>query len=243
MQEARKPVLDRPTAMRLAATEYRRFLATIEALTPADWQRPTECAGWDVKAMASHVLGMANMAASPYESFRQPREAAKRGGVFIDALTSLQVEEHAELTSEGVVTAFAKTGPRAARGRRLTPRVIRRRSMPAEQTGADEPWTLGFLLDVILTRDTWMHRMDIAAATDHPAELTADHDGVLVDDVVREWAGRHGQPCELTLRGPAGGSWSFGSEGPSLDLDAVVYCRILSGREDAEGLLKISVPF
>ena len=31
--------------------------------------------------------------------------------------------------------------------------------------GADEPWTFGFLFDVILTRDPWLHRTDIAAAT------------------------------------------------------------------------------
>ena len=40
--------------------------------------------------------------------------------------------------------------------------------------------------------------------------LTADHDGVLVADVVTEWAARHGQPCRLRLTGAAGGEWSFG---------------------------------
>ena len=34
-----------------------------------------------------------------------------------------------------------------------------------EMNGVTEPWTLGYLIDVILTRDPWMHRMDIAAAT------------------------------------------------------------------------------
>jgi hypothetical protein len=38
--------------------------------------------------------------------------------------------------------------------------------MPQSQeiNGVPEPWTLGYLIDVILTRDPWMHRMDIAAA-------------------------------------------------------------------------------
>jgi hypothetical protein len=87
---------------------------------------------------------------------------------------------------------------------------------------------LGFLSDVIMTRDPWMHRADLAQATGAPMALTADHDGVLVDDVVREWAARHGRPFTLRLTGPAGGSW--GSDGPALELDAVEFCRAISGR-------------
>jgi hypothetical protein len=105
---------------------------------------------------------------------------------------------------------------------------------------------LGYLVDVILTRDPWMHRMDLAAVTGRDPELTADHDGVLVDDVVREWASRHGQPCTLTLTGPAGGSWTFGtspSEGPELEYDAVEFCRLIGGRGEPDGLLKTIVPF
>jgi len=107
--------------------------------------------------------------------------------------------------------------------------------------GVEEAWTLGFLIDVILTRDTWMHRVDIARATDQPLHLTAEHDGVLVDDIVREWAGRHGSACTLTLTGPAGGTWSWGTGGNELELDAVEFCRGLSGR--GEPALGTEVPF
>jgi hypothetical protein len=75
-----------------------------------------------------------------------------------------------------------------------------------------------------------MHRMDIVAATGRPPVLTAEHDGIIVADVAREWAGRHGQPCLLRLTGPAGGTFEPGVGGPSLELDAVEFCRILSGR-------------
>lgn len=56
----------------------------------------------------------------------------------------------------------------------------------------------GYLIDVILTRDPWMHRTDIAEATGAPLVLTAEHDGILVDDVVKEWAARHGSPAPLS---------------------------------------------
>lgn len=74
-------------------------------------------------------------------------------------------------------------------------------------------------------------------------QLTADHDGLLVADVVAEWAERDRQPCTLTLTGPVGGSWSFGTGGPDLQLDAVEFCRLLAGRGVADGLLAVEVPF
>lgn len=127
------------------------------------------------------------------------------------------------------------------KGRRRTPWFVRRSKMGATQVmnGVEEAWTLGFLIDVIMTRDPWMHRVDIARAVGAPMVLTADHDGVLVDDVVREWAARHGQPFTLRPTGPAGGRW--GSGGPVLEYDAVEFCRALSGRGHAA--LQTEVPF
>jgi hypothetical protein len=109
--------------------------------------------------------------------------------------------------------------------------------------GIDEPWTIGFLVDIILTRDPWMHRADICRATGADHVLTAGHDGVLVADVAAEWAARHGQPCTLHLTGPAGGSWNTGDGGPLIETDAIEFCRAVSGRGHADGLLAVQVPF
>ena len=83
--------------------------------------------------------------------------------------------------------------------------------------GVEEQWTFGYLFETILTRDTWMHRIDTAEATGRPMVLTPEHDGVLVADLVAEWAGRHGAPFTLQLTGPAGGRWSAASGGEELD--------------------------
>jgi hypothetical protein len=88
-----------------------------------------------------------------------------------------------------------------------------------------------------------MHRADIARATGAAHVLTAEHDGVLVADVVAEWAARHGQPCTLHLTGPAGGTWASGEGGPLIETDAVEFCRLLCGRGHADGLLAVQVPF
>jgi hypothetical protein len=58
----------------------------------------------------------------------------------------------------------------------------------------DEPWTFGFVIDTILTRDCWMHRVDTSRATGRDPVLTADHDGIIVADVVAEWSSRYGRP-------------------------------------------------
>jgi len=237
--------LPRDTAMRLAETEYQRFSDLLRSLDPGDWAKQTECPGWDVRAMAAHALGMAEMAASIRENNRQLRLARARGGEFIDSLTALQVEERQDMAPAQITARFAARAPKAARGRRRAPWFIRRRIMPDRQTvgGREEAWTLGFLIDVILTRDPWMHRADIARATGARHDLTADHDGVLVADVVAEWAARHGQPYTLRLTGPAGGSWTIGSGGTVIETDAVDFCRALSGRGHADGLLAAQVPF
>jgi uncharacterized protein (TIGR03083 family) len=241
----RRPALDRDVAMRLAATEYQRVADLLRRLRPDDWRAPTDCPGWDVRAMAGHLLGMVDFARSVRLQRRQVKGARSRGGVFIDALTGLQVEERAALSPAELVERYAVLGPKAARGRRRTPGFIRRRPLPVPQqlNGRAESWTIGYLVDVILTRDPWMHRVDIARATGAELVLTADHDGVLVADVVAEWAQRHGQPYTLQLTGPAGGRWSSGRGGPELELDAVEFCRLLSGRGHATGLLATEVPF
>jgi uncharacterized protein (TIGR03083 family) len=241
---ARRPALDRDAARRLATTEYDRFLALLRELDPTAWTRRTDCPDWDVRAMAGHVLGMAEMVASVRQFAAQNAGAARAGGG-IDALTGLQVHRRAQLSPAEVSERFAAIAPRAVRGRRRLSRVIGRFTLPEEQVVGDrtERWTFGFLFDVVLTRDTWMHRVDIARATGRQLELTLDHDGVLVADVVAEWAQRHGQPYRLRLTGPAGGTWAVGDGGPELELDAVEFCRVLSGRGDGAGLLAEQVPF
>lgn len=249
-----RPALDRRTAMRLARDEYRRMAETLAGLSPDDWSRPTDCPAWDVRQLGCHMVGMAAMASGPLEQRRQQRlalaEVAAHGTDPLDALTGLQVTERAAWAPVDVVAGARKVGPRAARGRRLTPGFVRRRRLPAPQSvnGRVEHWSIGYLLDTILTRDPWMHRMDIAGATGRDPVLTADHDGVIVADIVAEWARRHGQPYRLELIGPAGGSWSCGTGGEEIVMDAADFCRILSGRPGPDGgrpwaLLTTQVPF
>ena len=243
----RRPAIDRSTAKQLMTTEYQRVIDQLTSLDDDDWRTPTCNTGWDVRALAAHMLGMVAMAASVPEQLRQMRSARKRGGVFIDALTALQVEKYDGWSPQQIIDEFARLAPKAVKGRTRMPGLLRGRPMPEKQPveGPDmyEAWTFAYLVDVILTRDPWLHRSDVVLATGRELVLTRDHDGVLVEDVVREWAGRHGQPCRLTLTGPIGKEFVFGTGGPTYTIDAVEFCRILSGRGTGEGLLAQSVPF
>lgn len=244
-----RPAIDHRTAVRLAREEYQRMADALAALADDDWARPTDCPLWDVRKMGCHMVGMAAMATSPLEQRRQQRKAAADAAAFgispLDALTGLQVSERAAWSPSDVVEGARRVGPRAARGRQLTPAFVRGRRFPAPQrvNGHDEFWSIGFLSDVILTRDPWMHRMDLARATGREPVLTADHDGRIVADVVAEWSRRHDAAYHLTLTGPAGGTWSRGSDGEAIEMDAVDFCRALSGRDPAQGLLAVQVPF
>ena len=246
-QRPRGPVLERGAAMTSAATEYSRSVALLESVTPGQWALPTDCPGWDVRAMAGHMLGMAQMTATlpalASQQMAAQKGAKKTGTVMIDVLTALQVSRNAGLSPAEVVSAMRATGPKAARLRRKMPAFIRSRTMPGAMTVGDaqERWTMGFLFDIILTRDPFMHRLDISRATGIPVQATPAHEGVIVDDIVREWAARHGRPYSLTLSGPAGGTW--GGEGEHITMDAFDFCRTVSGRGPATGLLSQQVPF
>ena len=89
----RESALSRPVAMRLAATEYDRCAELFRSLSPAEWAMATDCPAWNIRQMAAHMLGMAEMAASIRENVRQQRKAARMaatGGVYLDAPTARQ---------------------------------------------------------------------------------------------------------------------------------------------------------
>jgi uncharacterized protein (TIGR03083 family) len=235
----------RPEARVLAEQEFTRFADLAASLSDADWSHPTDCAGWDVRAIALHVLGSADAQASVREFVHQLRRGLPLNKEidshhWVDGLNELQIRERSSLSNDELVTSLATVGPRAVKGRWGTPPPMRYLPMPF---GPPIGWApLKYLLDVGFTRDVWAHRIDICAALGRPVEATPDHDGRLVADLVGEWADLHGEPFELVLEGPAGGKFTQGVGGERVDIDAFDFVRTLSGRLPGTGVLRHPLP-
>lgn len=234
--------MDRAEWLALGAAEYDRFVAQLETLEPGDWETQTECPAWTVRHMVAHVLGAAEGQASVRTFLGQARRASRldRSMPQVDRLNEIQVADHGDRTPEELVARLRDVAPEAIQGRGRIPGLMRRASVEDPVSGR---FKLGELYDFVYTRDTWMHRVDIARAAGRTVDLTADHDGVLVRHVAEQWADRHGRPVRLTLTGPAGTVLEQGSGGPVLEMDAVEFCRVMSGRAPGEGLLETKVPF
>ena len=229
--------------MAAAEEEYRRLDHLLAGLDADDWRRPTDCADWDVRQVVAHLVGAAEFTASVRELLRQTWSGRRlrAGGPLVDGINAAQVRERAYTPPDRLLRDLAVAGTRGVRRRERLPAFLRAVPLPfGPPVGTKQ---LGYLMDRIYTRDAWMHRIDIARATDRPLHLTADHDGRLVADIVAEWASAHHQPFQLALTGPAGGTWSDGVNGDELTLDAVEFCRILAGRAAGAGLLTHAVPF
>jgi len=236
--------IERPEATKLAEDEVTRMVAALRALDADDWTRPTDCPLWDVRAMAGHVLGMTETFTGLGKFASTMRAGGKRAGdgPFIDGLTAVQVDHTAALSTGDLIDRLEAAGPVAARWRGSR-RLMRHIPLKDEIDGEKVTWKLAALVDVILTRDTWMHRADLAKATGKPMVLTPDHDGRIIAHAAAEWARLHGQPCTLHLTGPAGGAFTQGHGGEEITIDAVDFCRIVSGRGSGDGLLAQPVPF
>jgi uncharacterized protein (TIGR03083 family) len=237
-------------AMRLQAHELKRTLALLRSLDEAAWSAATDCPAWDVRAMYQHVLGACEAGASMRENVHQLRVARadrkRHGGPLEAALSGLQVRERADLGPADIVERLAAIAPKTVRGRTRTPGLLRNHAKLAIDGPVHETWKLGYLIDTIYLRDMWMHRVDASHAVGRPVQLSADHDGRIVADVVAEWARRHGKPFVLELGGPAGGTYAHQPDSDTaehLALDAVEFCRTLAGRMRASGLFATVVPF
>ncbi|MEI7860204.1 MAG: maleylpyruvate isomerase family mycothiol-dependent enzyme [Acidimicrobiales bacterium] len=242
--------LTHPDAMELQQRELASTMRLLRSLDDGAWSTPTDCPGWDIRAMYQHVLGACEAGASMRENIHQLRRGRtyrkQHGGPLEAALSSVQVSERADLGPAQLVVRLAAVAPKTVRGRNRIPAVIRKHAKMAVDGPVHETWKLGYLIDTIYLRDLWMHRVDAAHALDQPLELTPDHDGRIVADVVAEWSRRHGQPFVLELTGPVGATYVSDPDNPGTEhasFDAVEFCRTLAGRVPATGLLATVVPF
>lgn len=238
------PKLTRHRAMTLARTDVEKLIGELRALSPADWSKPTACDRWTVEDVVAHLTGMCNDLQSlraMFASQKAGKAVAKELGLkAFDGWTEHQVRTNRGADPATTLAAYIEAAPRLLRRRETASAIVRQLRFPQPPFGL---WSYAYLMDDILTRDTWMHRADIAQATGRPMDLTPDHDGAFVAHIVADLAKRWKQPFALELSGPAGGTFVHGTGGRRFSMDAVDLMRSLSGRGDPSHPLVNTVPF
>lgn len=231
-------------AMRLARTEYDRFADLLSSLSDKDLRKQTDCDRWDVGEIVSHLISMSDA----FSSFREMMRQQKAGKPFskdlglskFDGWTEMQARRSSDLGARELLELFTERASVALRRRESIGVPVRWIRIPSPPYGF---FSFAYLLDDILTRDVWMHRVDISRATGRDIVLAPEHDGRFVSNIVADLARRWKRPFSLELEGPAGGTYTNGPGGPSIRVDAVEFCRILSGRSEGAGLPTDVVPF
>jgi uncharacterized protein (TIGR03083 family) len=238
-------------AMRLTATENERLLDHIGQLVGEQWTAATDCVGWTVRDIVTHLIASAQAQANPIEFVRQVwngrRLTAEIGGHhWVDGLNEAQLRARRDWSPDELPERWRRASAAALTARRRMPGPVR--ALPilpiGSALGTDLGWQpLGYLFDIGFTRDVWMHRVDIARATGVDLRVTAEHDGRIVADIVAEWATTHDDPFTLHLTGPAGGRYTgHGGAAAVVTLDAVEFVRVLCGRGDGDGVLRHKLP-
>lgn len=232
------PPLSHAEAGAMAMTELERFLACVRSLGGDDWGKPTDCSLWNVRQVLAHQAGAYAAFASWGQFVRQWSQVFKKRRpeeLPVDLVNRLQVEDRANASPAELVGELQEVGPQAIATRQRLPAFLRALRVPFGPPLGFVP--VSYLTDLIYTRDTWSHRLDICRATGREMILTPDHDGQMMALVMRDLAAKlhrkgKGISVGFHLTGLAGGSWRIGSlkSRATLHMDALIFSRLTSGR-------------
>ena len=227
------PQTDAGLAGKVARAQGLLLVEEAFRLTPVQWGTITECPRWTVFDMVAHVTAATQNAANPllwvsdgvWGKLRHPHDA------FLDAANEIGIGRRRGRSVPGLLVDL-----RSLIDVPKPPRLLRR--VPVPVGGLPSYGDVAYLVDVILARDTWLHRYDIARATGTsvtPDPTSAEVVAQVVRDLALAW---HGPDVALHLTGPEGGTWLIGTnpDAPMASLPAVEFLRHLSGRDVRQDL-------
>jgi uncharacterized protein (TIGR03083 family) len=238
------PRVDKKQAFAHRTAELTAWHQLLTSLDGTEWHVRTVCTEWDVADLAGHLCGQAEDVLVPWSFPVRDRRARRRYPdlPLIDSHMLIQADEHRGTPPAELIQRFDRLWGKANRSMLRRPEPIRRVKIKTEgiPIPAFQRLSFGYIHDVLLPRDLWMHRDDACGAlgrTFDPGEFGQELIAqVLLDlEVFDVWPGL---PVTLVLSGPAGGTWQLGQGEPVAEVrtDAVGYMRSISGRDDRPGV-------
>jgi uncharacterized protein (TIGR03083 family) len=188
------------------ATAVADVVALLRSLDEDDWSRPTDCPGWDVKAVAAHLAHLESvLAGHPQDHVEVPQAA------HVVSLTGAYTEQgplaRASWTPEAIVDELESSAATRLAELRADPPADAAGAPPRTPADAAWPW------ETLLSNrplDVWMHEQDIRRAVGRPGGL----DGPAAAHVVRVFARSLGFVVGKRVAPPAGTSVLLDVAGP-----------------------------
>ncbi|ANH37456.1 hypothetical protein I601_1014 [Nocardioides dokdonensis FR1436] len=227
------------------------FTALLEDLDEAEWDAPTDLAGWDVRAVASHVAHLESVLATGVEEHAEVGEPAHARGL-MNLYTEIGVVNRRGASPTAIIDEI--------RSATTTRRTALQAEPPTDAAGKPErvfggvPWSWGLLLRN-RPLDVWMHEQDVRRATGRPGGLDSVQAQHTIDYLAESMgyvlAKRAGAPVGTSLSVHVAGcepvSVEVGDDGRghalpgppasptvTLHLDRDSFVRLAGGRCDAE---------
>lgn len=191
---------------------WHELLASIEG---DEWQRRTVCDAWDVADIAGHLIGQAEDVLRLWSFPLRDVKAKRRypDAVLLDAHMMVQADDHRGTPPAELRVLFDRRWAKATRRISSNPELMRRMTIKLEGIPGFERLGLGYIQDILLARDLWMHRDDVCQALGRPFDA-----GPYADEMVAQvmydvidgpfWGDRPAVEVELT--GPGGGTYQLG---------------------------------
>ncbi len=248
------PGLNGVPAREAAEASYRALVEQLKQLDPAEWDAQTECDRWSVHDVVAHIIGWMEATRSLKETRHLVRSGWRRRkelGNILDAANEQQVEDRRSHSPEQLIARIEELAPGLVRFRARGGAIGR--GIPIYDPVVVKASNLGYMLNVIFTRDILMHRIDIARATGRGFELE-DADRPVMADVIKDWAKRSKANAIVSLDGL--GTFIAGTgDGVRISGSVPDFCRVMTKRADPSVLnidgdeasalrwLKINAPF
>ena len=220
------------------------FTGLLEELSEEEWATPTDLAGWDVKAIASHIAHLESILAGNPEETAEVGEPSHVTGL-MGLYTEVGVVNRRDASPDAIINEI-----RAAATARHT-RLLA--DPPADPDGKPEPifggvpWSWRTLLRN-RPLDVWMHEQDIRRAVDRPggmdspaARHTAEYLAESLGYVVAKRAGAPaGTTAVLDLEGSEPFAFAVNDSGRGERLEEAPAAPTVTLRMDREAFIRLA---